>query len=88
MLRIVSLFFLLNFLLMQPSRAQLPDFTEMVKTNGAAVVNISTVQKAKPDSDNTVSPQLPEGIPPEMEDFFRRFYNLPDGDGYEARETQ
>jgi serine protease Do len=35
----------------------LPDFTELVKESGAAVVNISTTQKVK-----TGMPQLPEGM--------------------------
>ena len=39
----------LVFLLNQNVVAQLPDFTEMVKANGVAVVNISTTQKAKPE---------------------------------------
>ena len=37
--------------------AQLPDFTDMVKTNGVAVVNISTVQKVKVGSN--IFPQIP-----------------------------
>jgi len=54
--------------------AQLPDFTEMVKSNGVAVVNISTTQKAPPEAENAPGqPQLPEGMPPEMEEFFKRF---------------
>ena len=64
--------------------AQLPDFTEMVKTNGTAVVNISTTQKAKPGPDETLKEQpLPEGIPPEMEELFKHFYNNPNGGGDE-----
>ena len=39
------------------SRQQLPDFTDLIKESGAAVVNISTTQKAK-----TGLPQLPEGL--------------------------
>jgi serine protease Do len=35
----------------------LPDFTELVKESGSAVVNISTTQKVK-----TGAPQLPEGL--------------------------
>ena len=31
----------------QGAFAQLPDFTEMVKTNGVAVVNISTIPKSQ-----------------------------------------
>ena len=64
--------------------AQLPDFTEMVKTNGAAVVNISTTQKA-PDMQGD-DQQMPENIPPELEEFFRRFHQGP-GRGYVPKET-
>ncbi len=62
--------------------AQLPDFTEMVKTNGASVVNISTTQKAKTiDTSTEKEPALPEGIPPEMEELFKHFYKNPDSEG-------
>jgi serine protease Do len=79
--------FLLIVLFSQNASAQLPDFTEMVKTNGIAVVNISTTQKAPPEAENTLEePQLPEGMPPEMEEFFKRFLNEPGG-GYVPRDT-
>lgn len=75
-------FVLLAYLLMQDAVAQLPDFTEMVKTNGVAVVNISTTQKAKPSAEEPTKEQpLPEGIPPEMEELFKHFYNNPNGGG-------
>jgi serine protease Do len=62
--------------------AQLPDFTEMVKANGVAVVNISTTQKAKPTGKGLPkNQQLPEGVPPEMEEFFKHFFNDPEGGG-------
>ncbi|MDD1605325.1 MAG: DegQ family serine endoprotease [Methylococcaceae bacterium] len=62
--------------------AQLPDFTEMVKTNGASVVNISTTQKAKTVEEITdKEPALPEGMPPEMEELFKHFYKNPDSEG-------
>ncbi|MCF8007222.1 MAG: DegQ family serine endoprotease [Methylovulum sp.] len=73
---------LLICLCVQDAMAQLPDFTEMVKTNGTSVVNISTTQKAKKIvADGTTKPQLPEGIPPEMEELFKHFYNNPNGGG-------
>ena len=73
---------LLICLFVQDAFAQLPDFTEMVKTNGTSVVNISTTQKAKKIVDNTANkPPLPEGIPPEMEELFKHFYNNPNGGG-------
>jgi len=69
--------------------AQLPDFTEMVKKNGVAVVNISTTQKAPPET-SSLPPQeqqLPEDLPPEMEEFFKHFFNAPGGDSV-PRDTQ
>ena len=68
--------------------AQLPDFTEMVKKNGVAVVNISTTQKASPEASSLPrEPQLPEDLPPEMEEFFKHFFNAPGGDSV-PRDTQ
>jgi len=67
--------------------AQLPDFTELVKTSGAAVVNISTVQKA-PD----VNAQLPDNMPfPEgspFDDLFRHFFQGPGAPGFIPRDTR
>ncbi|MDP1772536.1 MAG: DegQ family serine endoprotease [Methylobacter sp.] len=79
--------FFLIVLFNQNAFAQLPDFTEMVKTNGVAVVNISTTQKASPEAENAPEEQqLPEGMPPEMEEFFKRFLNE-QGGGYVPRDT-
>jgi serine protease Do len=70
-----------------PVLAQLPDFTEMVKTNGVAVVNISTTQKAKPAVKGMPkNQQLPEGMPPEMEELFKHFFNDPNGGGFGGQE--
>jgi len=70
--------------------AQLPDFTEMVKNNGNAVVNISTTQKA-PDTQQAGSgndqQQIPQDVPPEMEEFFRHFFQGPGRGGVVPRET-
>lgn len=68
------------------AHAQLPDFTEMVKTNGDAVVNISTVQKSTDPQADGDQQQIPQDVPPEMEEFFRRFFQGP-GRGYTPRET-
>jgi serine protease Do len=79
--------FFLIVLFNQNVLAQLPDFTEMVKTNGVAVVNVSTTQKAPPEAENAPEqPQLPEGMPPEMEEFFKRFLE-DQGGGYVPRDT-
>lgn len=78
---------LMFLLAIDASYAQLPDFTEMVKTNGDAVVNISTTQKAPdPQAAGADQQQMPEDMPPEMEEFFRRFFQGP-GRGYSPRET-
>lgn len=66
--------------------AQLPDFTEMVKNNGDAVVNISTTQKATDLQADSDPQQIPQDIPPELEDFFRHFFQGP-GRGYVPKET-
>ena len=73
----------LVFLFNQNVLAQLPDFTEMVKVNGVAVVNISTTQKAKPEAAEGAQKEIPipEGMPPEMEELFKHFFNNPDGGG-------
>jgi len=69
--------------------AQLPDFTEMVKNNGDAVVNISSTQKA-PDTQSSGSDQqqqMPQDMPPEMEEFFKHFFQGPGRGGIAPRET-
>ncbi|WP_341327508.1 DegQ family serine endoprotease [Methylotuvimicrobium sp. KM2] len=79
---------LLSLLFIQNAAAQLPDFTGMVRDNGKAVVNISTSQKA-PENEVTGfpgEPQLPEGIPPELEELFKHFFQGPGG-GMIPRET-
>lgn len=79
---------LLSSVIISPGvMAQLPDFTEMVKKTGLAVVNISTTQKVKLNDEAQGSQQLPDDIPPQMEEFFRRFFQAPDG-GYVPREAK
>ena len=80
----------LVFVFNQSALAQLPDFTEMVKVNGVAVVNISTIQKAKPEpaGDAQKEQPMPEGMPPEMEELFKHFFNNPEGGGYGGGDTQ
>lgn len=68
--------------------AQVPNLPQMVKTKGAAVVNVSTTQKAPIDSNKQPKDQqLPEGLPPEMEEFFKRFLEDQGGD-FIPRDTQ
>jgi serine protease Do len=71
--------------------AQLPDFTEMVKNSGGAVVNISTTQKipAGVAEGGAEMPQFPEGaMPPELEELFRRFNEQQGGGGYAPKEAR
>ncbi|MCK5831281.1 MAG: DegQ family serine endoprotease [Methylococcales bacterium] len=71
-------FFIVFVSINLPAYAQLPDFTEMVKENGDAVVNISTTHKA-PElrQGGNGSQNLPNDIPPEMEELFKHFFNNP-----------
>jgi len=68
---------LIFLLAIDASYAQLPDFTEMVKTNGDAVVNISTTQKAADPQAGVDQQQMPEDMPPEMEEFFSAVFPGP-----------
>lgn len=61
---------MLCFLLPVQVVAQLPDFTELVEKQGAAVVNISTTQTARGSAAPQI-PQLDENDP--FFEFFRRF---------------
>jgi serine protease Do len=61
----------------------LPDFTELVKRNGPAVVNISTTQTvSRPTLPEMEIPDLPEGHP--FGELFKRFF----GDGGPGPEQQ
>lgn len=86
--RFFSLFLL--SLLSSLAWAQLPDFTEMVKTNGGAVVNVSTTQKAPAGAEGGAEiPQFPEGtMPPELEELFRRFNEQGGGGGFAPKEAR
>lgn len=52
-----------------PQPRALPDFTELVEQVGPAVVNIRTMERVRPHSD--------ELSDEEMQDFFRRFFGVP-----------
>jgi serine protease Do len=72
----------------QISYAQLPDFTVMAEENGAAVVNISTVQKEpepREKLENQEMPQIPEGTP--FDELFKHFFQGPGGE-YVPRDTK
>lgn len=76
MLRKIVWPILLFLMLAQTVSAQLPDFTEMVEKNGGAIVNISSTHNAS-DKNMGQMQQLPEGLPPEMEEFFKHFNQGP-----------
>ncbi|MDD2802094.1 MAG: DegQ family serine endoprotease [Methylococcales bacterium] len=90
MFKKLAWFWFLTLLFSQNVLAQLPDFTEMVKANGKAVVNISTTQKASTDATATIpeEQQIPEGLPPEMEELFKHFFNGQGQGGDVPRDTQ
>jgi serine protease Do len=54
-----------------PQPRSLPDFTELVEQVGPAVVNIRTLEKARPSAQG--GGQMDE----EMQEFFRRFFGVP-----------
>lgn len=77
--RAMLLVFGLIFLILQSPCAvatDFPNFTELVKQNSPAVVNISTTQKVQarrtPQVPENLFPDLPEGSP--FGEFFRRFF--------------
>ena len=69
--------FVLALCLLVPlqAAAQLPDFTELVEKQGAAVVNVSTTQAANRNALSQQLPQLDENDP--FYEFFRRFIPNP-----------
>ena len=87
MLRNLILPFFILALINLPAKAQLPDFTEMVKNNGDAVVNISSTQNAPDLTEQFEGSQMPEGVPPQMEELFKHFFNAPEG-GFQPRESK
>jgi serine protease Do len=65
--------FFLAAMLSGQARAELPDFTELVENNRAAVVNISTTQKVSKRSMPRIElPDVPEGHP--FGELFRHFF--------------
>jgi len=79
--------FFLLLMINVPVHADLPDFTVMVKENGDAVVNISTTQKAPEIMQQFDGQQMPEGIPPQMEELFKHFFKQPGG-GFQPRDAK
>ncbi len=87
MLKNITWSFITFIIFALPAYAELPDFIDMVKENGDAVVNISTTQKAPDLSKEFDGQQMPEGVPPQMEEFFRHFFRQP-GRDFQPRESK
>ncbi|MFN9489477.1 MAG: DegQ family serine endoprotease [Betaproteobacteria bacterium] len=75
---LLSLFIVAFALMPAAAPAQLPDFTELVERQGAAVVNISTTQAPRTQGAPRL-PQLDENDP--FYEFFRRFIPNPNQQG-------
>ncbi|MDP2156015.1 MAG: trypsin-like peptidase domain-containing protein, partial [Sulfuricella sp.] len=70
MKKLLCAFFLISFSVFSHAK-DLPDFTELVEKQGAAVVNVSITQTVSHEEMLPQIPNLPEGDP--FFDFFRRF---------------
>lgn len=55
----------------------LPDFTDLVKQVGPAVVSVEATRTAESQGESPHG-AMPEDVPPEMREFFRRFFGDPD----------
>ena len=64
---------LLPLLFVGPARASLPDLKTIIRNNQASVVNISTTQSV----DRSSASELPQGMPPGLEEFLRPFRGNP-----------
>lgn len=76
--RSVFLMILLLLAATGASAQNLPDFTGLVKEVGPAVVSVEATRTAESNGEDGPSAQVPEGVPPEMQEFFRRFFGDPD----------
>lgn len=75
---LLPLLFMVTFLCAMPARADLPDFKPIIQRNQASVVNISTTQNLSSSAEGRGrSFSGPPGMPPEMEEFFKRFRGMP-----------
>lgn len=73
----------------QAALAQLPDFTQLVKEKGGAVVNVSRVQKNEEPEQMAELPQVPEGAP--LDEFLKHFFRGQpglEGRGFMPRESK
>ena len=77
--------FVALFALATVAQADLPDFTQLVEKNGPSVVNVTAtlgdgIAKQGADADDQDGGNAPQNVPPDMQDFFRRFFG-PNGPG-------
>ncbi len=68
---------LLLLFTMAAQARELPNFTELVEKYGPAVVNISTKAKKIKKKEKS-SQEKPPGMPEDLDDLFRRFFENPD----------
>lgn len=81
-LRAYAAFAVLVVLTLSRAHAALPEFTQLVKDVGPAVVNISTTQKARQQE---MFPGFPMDPNDPRSEFFRRFFGPPPGTAPQAR---
>lgn len=74
MAKLVTRFLILLLIISSSWAVDLPNFTELVKKESPAVVNISTTSKPLGNNSFHSSP-LPKGSPKEYNDLFRRFFD-------------
>ncbi len=72
----ISLLILLSAFSTGTYAQKLPDFTDLVKQVGPAVVSVESTRTAEAAGDSP-SRNMPEDVPPEMREFFRRFFGEP-----------
>lgn len=76
-LRSISLVILLAAFHAGANAQKLPDFTDLVKQVGPAVVSVEATRTAESQGESPHG-AMPEDVPPEMREFFRRFFGDPD----------
>jgi len=80
-LHLTAMLFLLICIPAVAKVAGLPDFTELVEKTGPAVVNIRVTQFGKRNSRSSARSGEQGEDHPEIPEFFKRYFNVPDGPG-------
>jgi len=80
-LHLTAMLFLLICIPAVAKVAGLPDFTELVEKTGPAVVNIRVTQFGKRKSRSPAQSGEQGEDHPEIPEFFKRYFNVPDGQG-------